>query len=480
MATNKQIIGVTVGGYSFDATLSTVTFTGVSTLSLNNILLIINVNNSSNEIIYQFNRAGSGGSINNNVLTLDYNTSGMSNTDELLIYVELPFTENSPATRIQANNTKQLINSSPDARLLVQPFGTVLMSEGFIGNVIDTINLWDASLVGSGNYSVSISTLFLDKTIAVNDSVELTYRVGGLVETVGAFAQFRIGYKFGLDATQTGDVREWGYRNSAKTDGVFFRLKDGVMYFVTVKNSVETENDLTTAITAFFGSSLPNTNFHLYTIDHLGSGKISGYIDNKLLIDFTPTGSSLVGDKEKVPFVKSYNTQALTTVPSQSEIHWINLIDLSSSTIGISGKDDSGQVRQVKVNSNGELFVAPALPSDINWELTIDQQNLSGSNNLFYEPIPNGEILELKSFVVAAFSSNDGISVEVNEDVNGDGLTLNQITKRFIQTTGGTLPDVVPATKITGTALNRIQINVTQGGGGQTDVFIQLRGTSLS
>jgi hypothetical protein len=352
------------------------------------------------------------------------------------------------------------------------------MTEGFIGNVLDTVNLWDASLVGSGNYNLSISTLFLTKTIANLDSVELTYKITGLIETVGAFAQFRIGYKFGLDAVQTGDVREWGYRNEPKTDGVFFRLKDGVMYFVTVKNSVETESDLSSAITSTFGSALPNTNFHLYTIDHLGSGKISGYIDNKKLIDFAPAGSSLVGDKEKVPFVKSYNTQALVSTPSDSEIHWLNLIDLSNSSTGISGKDPSGQIRSVKVNSEGELLVAPSQPADINWELKIDQS--VGANAVFYEPIPNNQTLELKSFLVSSIESNAGIIVEVNEDVNGDGLTLNQITKRIIPSIGGTLPDVPPSQKVIGTSTNRIQISITQGGGGGgVDVFIQLRGTSL-
>lgn len=51
-------------------------------------MLITNV--SSNQIIYNFADPLAGGSAFGNVFTLDYNTSGMSNSDKLQIYYDTP------------------------------------------------------------------------------------------------------------------------------------------------------------------------------------------------------------------------------------------------------------------------------------------------------------------------------------------------------------------------------------------------------
>jgi hypothetical protein len=82
----KQIIGVDIGSYTFNKTAKTVTITGVSALTLEQILLIINA--TSNQIIYQHTYPDFGGTINNNVITLDCDTSTMNNSDNLYIAIE--------------------------------------------------------------------------------------------------------------------------------------------------------------------------------------------------------------------------------------------------------------------------------------------------------------------------------------------------------------------------------------------------------
>ena len=82
----KQIIGTDVGGYSFNAATRQVTLTGLSTLNLEQVLLITNV--TSNIVIYQFNSSSLGATIASNVLTLVYNTTGQSNTDKLQIIID--------------------------------------------------------------------------------------------------------------------------------------------------------------------------------------------------------------------------------------------------------------------------------------------------------------------------------------------------------------------------------------------------------
>lgn len=51
-------------------------------------MLITNV--STNQIIYNFADPLAGGSVFGNVVTLDYNTSGMNNSDKLQIYYDTP------------------------------------------------------------------------------------------------------------------------------------------------------------------------------------------------------------------------------------------------------------------------------------------------------------------------------------------------------------------------------------------------------
>lgn len=70
--------------YTFNASARTITFAGA--ITLDQLLLITNV--TDNVIIYNFADPTLGGSLVGDVLTLVYNTTSMSNTDVLQIFVE--------------------------------------------------------------------------------------------------------------------------------------------------------------------------------------------------------------------------------------------------------------------------------------------------------------------------------------------------------------------------------------------------------
>lgn len=72
--------------YTFNAATKEVTFVTTSTIGLSQLLLITNV--TTNQIIYNFADPNAGGSIVNNVLTLDFDTTAMSNTDSLQIFLD--------------------------------------------------------------------------------------------------------------------------------------------------------------------------------------------------------------------------------------------------------------------------------------------------------------------------------------------------------------------------------------------------------
>jgi hypothetical protein len=77
---------IKIDNYTFDKTAKTVTFNNYVSIGLDHILIIVNV--TDNIIIYNFADPTKGGTVSTNVLTLTYDTSSMSNTDNLLIYYD--------------------------------------------------------------------------------------------------------------------------------------------------------------------------------------------------------------------------------------------------------------------------------------------------------------------------------------------------------------------------------------------------------
>ena len=73
-----------VKNYTFNAVAKTVTSTDFSSIEI--ILSILNV--TTGDIIYLPNNPNKGGTLSNGVLTLDYNTTSMSDTDKLQIIIE--------------------------------------------------------------------------------------------------------------------------------------------------------------------------------------------------------------------------------------------------------------------------------------------------------------------------------------------------------------------------------------------------------
>lgn len=77
-----------MNSYTFDASAQTITLDAI--YELEQLLIITNV--TDNIIIYNFADPLCGGTLVGNTLTLDYNTSTMSDTDALQIYVDVPNT----------------------------------------------------------------------------------------------------------------------------------------------------------------------------------------------------------------------------------------------------------------------------------------------------------------------------------------------------------------------------------------------------
>jgi hypothetical protein len=91
--------------YSFDTAAQTVTFNTTDVITLEQLLIITNV--TTNKIIYNFADPNAGGTIANNVLTLNFDTTSMSSSDKLQIFLDNILT---PAS----DETLQLVNEQTE------------------------------------------------------------------------------------------------------------------------------------------------------------------------------------------------------------------------------------------------------------------------------------------------------------------------------------------------------------------------------
>lgn len=82
---NSVLVGKDVGSAVFDASAQTITFSGLGTLDISQIQSIVNL--TDNITIYNPGSSSTGGSLSGNVLTLTYDTTSMSDSDDLQIYV---------------------------------------------------------------------------------------------------------------------------------------------------------------------------------------------------------------------------------------------------------------------------------------------------------------------------------------------------------------------------------------------------------
>lgn len=111
-----------IQNYTFNKTAKTVTFNDFTTIDLNRVLLVVNV--TDNIILFNFADPTRKATVSGNVLTLEYDTGAMENTDKLLIYYDDPTQEIYMALKIIANLISRPIWLDSTGRLKVTIDGT--------------------------------------------------------------------------------------------------------------------------------------------------------------------------------------------------------------------------------------------------------------------------------------------------------------------------------------------------------------------
>jgi hypothetical protein len=123
--------------YTFNAATKQITFNTTDIVSLNQVLVITNV--TDNVIIYNFADPAKGGVITNNVLTLTFDTTAMSDTDSLQIFLDLYGTPSTDDSVVLLRRLIQLL--TPIGVQDVQQRQRVVVENSISGNIQNVVNL---------------------------------------------------------------------------------------------------------------------------------------------------------------------------------------------------------------------------------------------------------------------------------------------------------------------------------------------------
>lgn len=134
---------ILVENYTFNSSTRQVTLTDYTSVNLESFLLVTNV--TDNIIIYNFADPAKGGTVSTNVLTLDYDTTAMSNGDSLQIFIddgESPATNSALETidllitqLLKRSESLAVTDTAQRQRIAVETFSPTINTNT---NVLDT------------------------------------------------------------------------------------------------------------------------------------------------------------------------------------------------------------------------------------------------------------------------------------------------------------------------------------------------------
>jgi len=174
-----------VTNYIFDSANREVTFTKLSSIVLNDIDTITNIATDPDTVIFDASISGKSGTVSGNILTLDYDTTAMSDKDNLRIFYEDQTASSSPSSSVTVTNfpAVQPISGTvstgglTDAELRVSPVpvtGTVTITGGgdaSAANQTTEIGLLTTIDGDTSNISTQINKLVQRPTTGAQSSV---------------------------------------------------------------------------------------------------------------------------------------------------------------------------------------------------------------------------------------------------------------------------------------------------------------------
>jgi hypothetical protein len=297
-----------ITNYTFDASAQTITFTDYASILLGNVLLITNV--TDNIIIYNFANSAIGGSVATNVLTLDYDTTLMSDTDKLQIWYEDTtaiaagigsLTETAPATDIASSALNgRLQRIAQRITSLITALGSPFQAGGNIGNT--TFAATQSGTWTEANSATRLSESDFDtKTGSLTEAAPATdtassgvngrlqriaQRISSLITAVGS--PFQAGASIGntsfiatqataanLNVTEASAV---AIKNAVETIDNFISGTKGLVTednSAAIKTSTELIDDAIVADDAAFTPAVTKVNMSGFTFDDVAPDSVN-------------------------------------------------------------------------------------------------------------------------------------------------------------------------------------------------------------
>lgn len=140
---------IKIANYTFDALAKSVTFTDYTSIRLDSVLIITNVD--TNKEIYNFGCSGVGGTVVNNVLTLDFDTTSMSNTDKLQIFYDDPtLTHSTNETQVNVLDELKTKLTQDDYYLVLNTIKDAVSNPLWYNEAINGLTIGGTVAVSSG------------------------------------------------------------------------------------------------------------------------------------------------------------------------------------------------------------------------------------------------------------------------------------------------------------------------------------------
>lgn len=187
-----------IADYTFDASAQTVTFTQETSILLGRVLTVMNVTDGI--VLYIPATPAKGGTVAANVLTLEYDTTSMADTDDLLIYYDTVDTPATSALQATGNTVLSALDS------LLRQLNTALNRLGFLNTIIDTAGAARVSgtvAVSSLPTLANVTTVATVTTVTTVSTVTNQSQMGGYFTTMNVMAQINQGVAEGVRANIT-------------------------------------------------------------------------------------------------------------------------------------------------------------------------------------------------------------------------------------------------------------------------------------
>lgn len=231
----KILIGVDFGSYTFNATEKTVTLNGLNPIELEQVLLITNVN--TNTVIYQFNKVGYGGTIATNVITLDFNTSVMNNSDSLQIFIDY---ESTLATSAMQDSILTELKIKAGLTVFNEQQVALRTSQmNFKPTWGVTTYRYKTTTTGTGASAAETNGEFRLQTGTTTTNVSSIETNQRGQYQAGAMGQAGIGFRIPTNPVST-QYAKWGYSDFTN-NGFYFGIDVTGLFVAYVTGGVETK-----------------------------------------------------------------------------------------------------------------------------------------------------------------------------------------------------------------------------------------------